>query len=82
MYTLATFRLPLAAEFTPLQTVSRVMVWIAFAAWLLTMVGLLESGRRTLLAQRGSPAGLSGGAAVAGLQRRRRRTRGSGRGPS
>lgn len=54
MYTLATFRLPLAADFTPLQTVSRVMVWIAFAAWLITMLGLLKSGRRALLAQRGS----------------------------
>ena len=54
-YTLATFRLSLASDFTPLQTVSRVMVWIAFAAWLITMLGLLESGRRTLLAQRGPP---------------------------
>ncbi len=40
MYTVATYRLSLAADYTALQTVSRVMIWAAFAAWLATMLGL------------------------------------------
>jgi tellurite resistance protein TehA-like permease len=43
MYTLATYRLGLAADFAPLQTVPHVLVWIAFTAWVLTMVGLLRA---------------------------------------
>lgn len=46
MYTVATFRLSLAADYTPLQTVARVMIWVAFAAWLATGLGLLDSLRR------------------------------------
>jgi tellurite resistance protein TehA-like permease len=48
MYTLATYRLSLAADFTPLQTVARVLVWFALAAWAISMAGLLRSGIRTL----------------------------------
>lgn len=51
MYTLATYRLGLAADFTPLESAARVMVWIAFTAWVLTMLGLLR-GLRTGLASR------------------------------
>lgn len=43
MYTVATWRLSLAADYPALQTVSRVMVWVAFAAWLAAMAGLLSS---------------------------------------
>jgi tellurite resistance protein TehA-like permease len=45
MYTVATYRLSLAADYTALQAVSRVMVWVAFAAWVATFVGLLGSAR-------------------------------------
>jgi len=41
MYTVATYRLSLAADYTALQSVSRVMLWVAFAAWVATSVGLL-----------------------------------------
>ncbi|HET7647006.1 MAG TPA: tellurite resistance/C4-dicarboxylate transporter family protein [Gaiellaceae bacterium] len=42
MYTVATFRLSLAADYTALQTVARVMIWVAFAAWLATAAGLVS----------------------------------------
>ena len=48
MYSVATYRLSLAADYTPLQTVSRVMIWVGFAAWAATMLGLLGSLRRGL----------------------------------
>lgn len=41
MYSLATWRLSLAADFPPLQQVPHVMIWIALGAWALTMVGAL-----------------------------------------
>lgn len=50
MYTVATYNLALAADYTPLQTVPRVMVWVAFAAWLTTMLGLLRAGLTTFVA--------------------------------
>jgi tellurite resistance protein TehA-like permease len=56
MYTLATYRLSLAADFTPLQTVSRVMIWVAFAAWAISLYGLLRSGGRSLRARRAKGA--------------------------
>ena len=43
MYTVATFRLSLAADYTALQTLSRAMIWVAFAAWLATAAGLAVS---------------------------------------
>ncbi len=45
MYTVATYRLALAADYTALQSVSRVMIWVAFAAWLATAAGMLRSLR-------------------------------------
>jgi tellurite resistance protein TehA-like permease len=40
MYSLASFRLAVAADFPPLRAVSHAMVWIALAAWLATSAGL------------------------------------------
>jgi tellurite resistance protein TehA-like permease len=48
MYTLATYRLSLAADFPPLQLVPRIMIWVAFSAWILTMVGALAAFWRVL----------------------------------
>jgi tellurite resistance protein TehA-like permease len=45
MYSVATYRLSLAADYTALQTLSRVMIWVAFSAWLATMLGLAASAR-------------------------------------
>jgi len=46
MYTVATFKLSLAADFTPLQAVAGGMLWVAFGAWLATLLGLVASLRR------------------------------------
>jgi tellurite resistance protein TehA-like permease len=43
MYTVATYRLSLAADFPPLQWIPRIMIWIAFGAWVLTMAGALAA---------------------------------------
>lgn len=56
MYTLATYRLALASDFTPLQGLARVMIWIAFAAWVGTMIGLLRGALRGLRSAR-APVG-------------------------
>jgi tellurite resistance protein TehA-like permease len=40
MYSLASFRLAMAADFPPLRAISHAMVWIALAAWLATSAGL------------------------------------------
>jgi tellurite resistance protein TehA-like permease len=45
MYTVATFRLSLASDYTALQSLARVMIWVAFAAWLATAIGLVSAGR-------------------------------------
>ena len=45
MYAVATYRLSLAADFPPMRDLSRGIVWIAFAAWAIAMVGLVRSGR-------------------------------------
>jgi tellurite resistance protein TehA-like permease len=50
MYTLATHRLGLAADFPPLRSVSHVLIWVAFAAWALSSLGLVRSGLRALRA--------------------------------
>jgi tellurite resistance protein TehA-like permease len=53
MYAVASARLGLAAEFPPLEWISRLMIWVALAAWLLALLGLgqrllrLGSGHRT-----------------------------------
>src|SRR5690606_21808662 len=41
MYTLPTYRLSLPADFPPLQWLPRGMLWVALAAWALTMAGAL-----------------------------------------
>ena len=48
MYTVATYRLSLAAEFPPLQLVPRIMLWVALGVWLLTMAGALAALWRVL----------------------------------
>lgn len=50
MYTVATYRLSLAADFPPLQWIPAILLWIAFAAWLLTMLGALRAFRDVLRA--------------------------------
>jgi tellurite resistance protein TehA-like permease len=40
MYSLASFRLAVAADFPPLRAVSHATVWIALASWLATSAGL------------------------------------------
>lgn len=48
MYTLATYRLSLAADFPLLQLVPRIMIWVALGAWVLTMTGALAAFWRVL----------------------------------
>ncbi len=48
MYTVATYRLSLAADFLPLQWVPRIMIWVALGAWVLTMMGALAAFWRVL----------------------------------
>jgi tellurite resistance protein TehA-like permease len=48
MYALASLRLSLAADFPPLRSISRAMVWIALAAWIATAVGLALASWRSL----------------------------------
>lgn len=53
MYAVASARLGLAAEFPSLEWISRLMIWVALAAWLLALLGLgqrllrLGTGHRT-----------------------------------
>ena len=42
MYAVASVRLGLAADFPPLQWISQLMIWVAFAAWLLTLAGVIR----------------------------------------
>ena len=42
MYAVASFRLGLAAEFAPLEWISRIMVWVAFATMCIVMFGMLK----------------------------------------
>lgn len=42
MYSVASARLGLAAEFPPLQWISELMIWVAFAVWLGTLAGLVR----------------------------------------
>jgi len=57
MYTVASARLGLAADFPPLQWISQGMIWVAFAAWLFALAGL---SRRLVL--RTEPVGTGGAA--------------------
>jgi tellurite resistance protein TehA-like permease len=45
MYAVATHRLSLAADFPPIQQMSRVIVWVAFVTWALAMAGLVRAAR-------------------------------------
>ncbi|MDD5394005.1 MAG: tellurite resistance/C4-dicarboxylate transporter family protein [Thiothrix sp.] len=42
MYAVASFRLGLAADFPPLQWISQIMLWVAFATWCVVMAGLMH----------------------------------------
>lgn len=55
MYSLASLRLSLAADFAPLRMVSQTMVWISVAVWAATFAGLLVATSRSFRAFR--PAG-------------------------
>ncbi len=50
MYALATYRFALASDFPPLQAIARVMVWVAFAVWCATLLGMLVDLARRLRA--------------------------------
>jgi tellurite resistance protein TehA-like permease len=52
MYTVATYRFSLAADYAPLRDVARAGVWVAFAAWALTAAGMLVAAARELSARR------------------------------
>jgi len=43
MYSVATYRFSLAADYSPILSMARVMIWIAFGAWLVTLLGLVRS---------------------------------------
>jgi tellurite resistance protein TehA-like permease len=47
MYSLASLRLSLAADFAPLRTISRTMVWVSLAVWAVTLAGMLVSTWRS-----------------------------------
>ena len=48
MYALASLRLSLAADFSPLRAISSSMVWVALAAWAATSAGLVAASWRSL----------------------------------
>lgn len=54
MYAVASARLGLAAEFPPLQWISRGMIWVALAAWLLVAGALVLRFVRAIRAGRGA----------------------------
>lgn len=55
MYALASLRLSLAADFTPLGAVARTMVWVALALWLATAAGFLRASWRSFSRFRAQP---------------------------
>lgn len=54
MYAVASARLGLAADFPPLHWISQGMIWVAFVAWLLTLMGVARRLVRYL--RRAQPA--------------------------
>jgi tellurite resistance protein TehA-like permease len=54
MYAVASARLGLAADFPPLQWISKLMIWVALLAWVLALAGLM---RRILLRPRAGARG-------------------------
>lgn len=61
MYALASLRLSLAADFSPLRTISQAMVWIALAAWAATGLAFVVASWRSFreFARSGSAIRLS-----------------------
>jgi tellurite resistance protein TehA-like permease len=57
MYAVATYRLSLASDFQPIEVFSRVMVWVALGAWILTSLGLVSTLRARRLAPGREAAG-------------------------
>jgi hypothetical protein len=47
MYSLASLRLSLAADFAPLEAIAQAMVWVSVAVWAATFVGMLVAGWRS-----------------------------------
>jgi tellurite resistance protein TehA-like permease len=48
MYAVATYKLALAADFSPIDVFSRTMAWIALGAWVVTFAALLVATLRSL----------------------------------
>lgn len=46
MYSLASLRLSLAADFPPLGTISQAMVWVSVVVWAMTLAGLVTANWR------------------------------------
>jgi tellurite resistance protein TehA-like permease len=59
MYSLASLRLSLAADFPPLRTISHAMLWVSLAVWVATFAGFLIASWRSLreFERPGPPAG-------------------------
>ncbi|MBL4607780.1 MAG: hypothetical protein JKY01_08130, partial [Pseudomonadales bacterium] len=55
MYSVASGRLGLAAEFPPLQWISELMIWVAVCAWFVVLFGLIKQLWRTV---KGEPRNL------------------------
>jgi tellurite resistance protein TehA-like permease len=58
MYALASLRLSLAADFSPLRTISQAMVWVALAAWATTGVAFVIAASRSFRAFTRSDSGI------------------------
>ncbi len=58
MYALASLRLSLAADFSPLRTISQAMVWVALAAWAATGVAFVIAASRSFRAFTRSDSGI------------------------
>ena len=46
MYSLASLRLSLAADFPPLGTISQAMVWVSVVVWAMALAGLVTANWR------------------------------------
>jgi len=47
MYSLATLRLSLASDFSPLRAIAHAMLWVSVATWALTFAGLVVVCQRS-----------------------------------
>lgn len=59
MYSVASYRLSLAAEFVPLVTFANGMSWVALGAWAITMVGWARQAWRGPAVQHRNPGGVA-----------------------